>query len=270
MFNIQTVVRTSTNEARTWENLVISNGGGFENNSLLIANNLIRVLHTRSYFPKIKYLLPLLGKGIGAARVPLIDSLGVGSATNTSFVDADFSQSTGLQGNGTTKRLDSLIKPSQLGSSNNGGLGWWENNISLGGNVEPMGSYNSASSNRYVIDLRSAVRNFRWGIPGNGAGDASTAANGHYYGQRSSATNRVLYFNSSLINTNSTNDATSGASDRNMLIVGGDEGGSTIAPWPGRGAIAYMTDGTLSTEDISDFDQILRNYLFLPAGRPTS
>jgi hypothetical protein len=270
MFNINVIPNKTAAETIVWRDRVIAAGGGFENNSLAIANNLVRVLHGKSYYSKIKYLLPMLGQGIGAARVPLIDSLNVGAATNTSFLDADFNQSTGLQGNGTTKRLDSLIKPSQLGTSNNGGLGWWENNISLGGNVQPIGCYNTASTNRYVIDLRANVRNFRWGVPGNGAGDTTTATNGHYYGQRSSSTNRSLYFNASLLNSNATNDATSGASDRSILIVGCDEGGSTITPWPGRGAMAYLTDGSLTTIEISDFDAVLRSYLFAPTGRPTS
>lgn len=269
MFNVQAVNVRTPAAVRRWANAVQANGGGFEANSLSIATNLLKVLQTRAYYPKIKYLLPMLGRGIGAARAPLIDVLGVGSATSVSFVDADFGQATGLQGNGSSKYLNSLVKPSQLGSSNNGGLGYWENNISLAGNVEPIGCYNSAATNRYTIDLRNIpIRSFRWGTPGNAPTDLVTPTNGHYYGQRASATSRALYFNGASIATNTTSDATSGASDTNIAIVGALVPAAT--PWPGRCAMAYLTDGTLDGAEAADFDSLLRAYLFAPTGRPAS
>jgi hypothetical protein len=207
----------------------------------------------------------MLGKGINAARIPLIDMLNVGGATNNNFVDGDFKQSAGLQGNGTTKYLDSLIKPSQLGTSNNGGLGHWETNVSYTANVEAMGTYNTAGTNRYVLDLRSNRRSFRWGLPGNEAMDSSAAANGHYYGQRVNATSRSIYYSATLINTNITSDATSGASDHNIYIVGSWSGSNT--PWPGRCGLAYFTNGTLTTDEISDFHAVLQQYLMGPTGK---
>lgn len=270
MFNIQTLRNGTPTAVKQWVGAVRAAGGGFENNSIFIAANLVRVLQSRPYYSKIKYVLPLLGTGINAARVPLVDALGVGAATNVSFVDANFSQSTGLQGNGSSKYLNCLIKPAQLGSSNNGGLGYWENNINLSGNVEVIGCYNTTgTSNRYVIDLRTNIRSFRWGAPANGAGDSSTPTNGHFYGQRSSATSRQLFFNGASVGTNTTSDDTVNPNENNMYIVGSNEAGVPY-PWPGRCALAYLTDGTLSTEDVVDLDTIFRKYLMTPTGRPTS
>lgn len=267
MFNISTVRANKSIELITWQNRVVAAGGGFASNSLVIAGNFLNVLHGKSYAHKVIYLLPMLGVGINAARVPLIDKLNVGAATNVSFVDADFSQSTGLQGNGSTKYLNSLIKPSQLGASNNGGLGWWENNISFTANVEPIGCYNTASTNRYVIDLRDFTAFFPWGLPGNNAGNGGVAAtNGHYYGNRSSATLRQFSKNGVITGTNTTSDATSGADQTNIAIVGSLQ--PTAVPWPGRCALAYMTDGTFDIGEIADFYQVLKNYLMVPTGKP--
>jgi hypothetical protein len=270
MFNVQAVKMRTPAAVRLWASRVKTNGAGFESNSMVIASNLLKVLQTRSYFSKIKYLLPLLGRGIGAARVPLIDVLNVGSATSTAFVDADFSQSTGLQGNGSTKYLDSLIKPSQIGTSSNGGLGYWENNINLTGNVQPMGTYKADDGVlRFVLDLRTTRESFRWGNAANEANSGASAANGHYYGQRIASNSRAIYENGVSIATNTTNDANAAASNANIIIVGCGEA-PTVAPWPGRCAVAYMTDGTLSASEISDLDALLRSYLFAPTGRPTS
>lgn len=268
MFNIVTAKKTLFQETSTWAARVVSAGGGFESNSVAIANNLVRQIKKASFGPKIIYLLPMLGRGIGAARTPLIDVLSVGSATNTAFVDTDFNQSTGLQGNGSTKYLNSLVKPSQLGVTSNGGIGWWENNGTFTGNTEPIGCYNNAGTQRYVLDLRATIRFFSWGSPGNAANQATGAVNGHYYGNRSSATARDMYLNGSLIVSNSTSDSASGTNERNIIVCGADESGGGILSYPGRGALSYLTDGTLTATEIALFDAMLRTYLLGPTGKP--
>ncbi len=267
MFNVQAIKVTTPVVVRNWAKTVTTNGGGFENNSLIIASHLIRVLQVKSYYPKIKYLLPMLGVGIGAARAPLIDVLGVGSSTSNNFIDGDFSQNTGLQGNGSNKWLDTTIKPAQLGSSNNGAYGWWENNINLSGNVEPVGCYSSGGAERYVLDLRSSFKVFSWGNFGNNGGQGTAATNGHYYGQRASATSRTLYFNGTSVGTNANNDTSSGANDTNIRFVGSNGGDPA---WPGRCAVAYLTDGTLTSDEIVNLDEVLRSVLMIPSGKPTS
>jgi hypothetical protein len=254
------------NETRIWKNLVQSSGGGFQWNSVAIANAFVKKVKTKSYYSKIIYLNAMLGTGIGAALVPLIDKLGVGAATNSGFLDADFNQALGLQGNGA-KILNTNILPSSLGTTNNGGLGHWENNYTGSGNVEPIGCYNNNGSSRFVIDLRPAVRNFRWGTASNGAGDTAAADNAHWYGQRSSATSRELFRNAISININTTNDATSQTNDLYIHLMGSYENIGQY-PWPGRCGLAYLTDGTLSGDEISDFNLLLRAYLIGPTGKP--
>jgi hypothetical protein len=266
MFNIQTVKVDTPIAARRWADAVRAAGGGFESNSLAIASRLAQVLQGRSYYPKIKYLLPMLGVGINAARVPLIDMLGVGAATNTNFVDADFSQSTGLQGNGTTKYLNSLILPSQLGTTNNGGLGYWELLFATGG-LGPMGCANNASTNSYEIGLRDTSRLFRWGSTSNTASQASVPVNGHYYGQRSASNSRTLSLNGIQIGSNTTNDATSGANERAIYIVGANWPSPEIPSDNSRCGVAYMTDGTLTAADIVDLNGVLLNNLMIPTGK---
>lgn len=268
MLNIQfatPIIRIDQNYTK-WLQNVVTNGGTFTANSKTFASALINQLSTQGFYSKIKYLLPLLGGNLAAARTPLIDSLNVGAATNNGMVDADFSETTGLQGNGSTKYLDSLILPSQLGSSNNGGIGYWENNIVIS-NSWPMGA-ESSSGTAFEFVLGSPARNFQWGSSSNNAVDSSTTAtNGHYYGQRSSAILRSISFNGSQLATNTTSDAASGAGDNTIAILG-----TTLVPgfafaWAGRCALAYMTDGTLSAGDISALHSILSTYLIGPTGR---
>ncbi len=250
-------------ETLAWQNAVLQNGGAFEYNTVFIINDFIKRFKVKNYYRKFVYLLPMMGQKVAAACAPLVNILNVANATNHNFVDADFNQTTGLQGDGSTKYLDSLINGSQLGVTNNGGLGYWETNISFGTNVEPVGAYNSAVNQRFVLDLRNNIRAFRWGVASNGGGDSSAATNGHYYGQRPSATERTCYFNGLSIGTNNANDTTSGLGDQTLVIVGSHE--IPVTPWPGRCGCAYFTDGTLTTDEITDFHNLLAGYLMAPS-----
>lgn len=247
-----------------WIGRIKSNSGSIASESIAIGRNLISAVSNKSYLRKIIFLYPVLDN-LTAARCPILYNGSVGPiAGNNNFVSGDFGQSTGLQGDGTTKSLDTLVFPGTLGSSNNGGLGYGENNISFAGTApEPIGCYSNDNTERFVVDLRAAVRSFRWGEPVNGSGDSSLATNGRYYGQRSSATSRELFFNGSSLGTNSTSDAASLSNNRTILLVGSNGRGN----WAGRMTFAYLTDGTMSSGEVSDFDTVLVDYILTPTGR---
>lgn len=256
-------------ETTTWITRVGAAGGSFTGTSKSIADALIVALQAKSYNSKIVYLLPLLGSNLAAARVPLRDTLNAGIATNHNFVEGDFSQATGLQGNGSSKYLDSLIKASQLGTTNNGGIGFWDNNYSSAGTGTIMiGAYNIANDNRYVIDVRSSgLRYLCWGLSSNIPQDAVSGASADYYGQRASATNRRFFISGTpaASSPNTTSDSTAGSSDLTIWILAVDRG--TPAYHAGRCAVAYMTDGTLADADVADLHSLLNTYLIGPTGR---
>ncbi len=258
-------------EVQQWRTAIVNQSGYLDRDSLRLANNLMAQLQGQSYRSKIVFLLPLLGRNtLNATRsfcVPLIDTIGTHITSAVSLVDADFSESTGLQGDGSGKRIDLSIKPSQLGSGSNGGLGFWENNIDFtGSGTEVIGCYGDAGSSRFVLDLRSTRKFFSWGSPGNLAGPLTASTNGHYYGQRSSATSRELFFNGSSIGTDTTSDAAAGVSDSIIQIMGCNENGPQTF-WKGRCAVAYLTDGTLTSGEVADFHTLLQTYLITPTGR---
>lgn len=255
-------------ETNTWRTAILAAGGTVSTHSRVIADRLIRAIQTSGFSSKIVYLLPLLGGDLTAGLMPLRDALGAGAATNTNFVNADFSEATGLQGNGTNKILDTNLKPSQLGTSDNGGLGYLENNISFAGSgVEPMGCYSADGvSARYVLDLRTNVKQFCWGAPAF-ASLVTPATDGHYYGQCDSTTSRKLYLDGTSIATDTTASARTGANQRNIRLMGSDEGAGGIFYWAGRCAGAYMTQGTLTDPEAAAFQMLLQNFLSAPTGR---
>lgn len=109
-----------------------------------------------------------------------------------------------------------------------------------------------------------------WGAVANSAGILTgSGTNGHFYAERSSSTSRVIFKNGSTLASNTTSDATSGASEQNISVVGIRNGAAQLY-WAGRCALAYMTDGTMGSTNAAAFDTLLRTYLFTPTGRPSS
>jgi len=247
-----------------WISRIEAAGGTFASNSKAIADALVVKLKEKTYYTKIKYLLPLLGSNLAAARVPLIDVLNVGIATNHSFVDADFAQNIGLTPDGSTKWLDLLIKASQLGSSNNGGLGYWAGSVSTsepwiyGSDSNPGGAGNWFALALYSDEL------MYWGDSSSNLRTNSASSSSHYYGQRASDTDRKLYKNGSQIATSTTAGASvSGIGNNSIRLFTKD--GTHMGN--GKCKVCYCTDGSLTAAEITDLHSTLNTYLISPTGR---
>lgn len=262
MPNVTTVTKSIAAETILWRSRIQAAGGGFEWNSVAIADRFIKTLKAAPYYNKIRYLLPMLGTGINAARVPLIDRLNVGAATNNNLVDADFSQSTGLTGNGSNKFLNTLIKASQIGTSSNGGLGYWATTI---GTDWVIGSRDSGAGQLFAIALASDALMY-WGDGTSSTNSGQVAINAHYYAQRSSASSRILYRNAIQVASTSTSPSVSGIGTSNIMVMGIDASFNTT----GRCGVAYMTDGTMTSAEIVDFNSLLAACLMGPTGKPQS
>lgn len=254
-----------------WFRYLKINGGTYDTTSVTVATNLSRQMHKRSYFTKIKLMVPFLGTNLAAALTPLINVNGL-SITNTNFVSGDFTQATGLQGNGTSKVLTLPYKASTIGTGNNGGMGWWETNIAHGTSYCPMGALGASNTQWFRLNCFDASVGgnqtfYTWGAPGNSTTGDNHYANGHFYGQRSSATLREMFINGSSVgSTNTTNDTGSGSADFNLQAFG-YQGGATQTYWGGRCAVFYLTDGSLTSQEVSDLNSDLQTYLITPLGR---
>jgi hypothetical protein len=258
-------------ETVAWYTRIGALGGSVTTQEKDWANALILAIKGETYGAKIIYLLPFIGTSIAAHRVPLRDTLAKGAATNggaSPFVDADCTNNGIANPTEKAAYLDTKIIPQDV-NSNNIGLGWYERAIGFGTGVEPMGVYDSttAGNTRCVIDLRSNVQRFFYCTTSNGASVATTAGNAHYYGQRSSATLRRLYKNGSTLASNTTSDSGFGNNAYSILAMVMQNHLGIASYWKGRGACAYVTDGTLSDADVAAFHTLLGTYLITPTGR---
>lgn len=268
-------------ETRAWAGKIQAAGGGFTPRSIQIADNLIRAFQNSTFNNKLIWLLPLLGADVIAMTYPLRDFINRDNTPalnpfvgDTAFTSTEFNEATGLQGSsagGSSRTMQLPFKPNQLNATGlNGGIGFWDRNPAPGTNTVPIGCGNAASSNRFILDLRtaSAVRGFCFGSPSFYASLSVAAVAAHYYGQRpAGGTTSEFYQNGQLTGLQYPSDTPTGTGDLNMLVMGYLSTTGTRLTWLGRCAVAYVTDGSFTAQEVEDLHQILNDLLIVPTGR---
>lgn len=254
--------RTVVYDAETdaWIAGVVANGGGFAADSKAIADALIVQIKAATFNTKILYLLPFLGTGVLAAQVPL-RNLGGGSvlAANTDVVNADFSQATGVQFDGVTKRFNTHVTTAQLRAGTDfGGMGFWERNQQADG--QNACGARGAQLWRIYYDTSTPRTLPAWPTGNPAAYGAS--GNFHIYLQSKDATDCSLYTDGVKRTTQVTNTgASTGSNDFYVGAVDGSFLGKV------RAGVFYLTDGTLTDGEVTAFHTLLNTYLITATGR---
>ncbi len=261
-----TVVGPLGRAPTTWEKNITAATGYLDTGSRAIGLDVMRTLQMKSYKNKIRYLLPVLGTGLNESCTPIINRVNGLRPLVHNFTNSDITATGGLQGDGTTKFLDSQVKASELGTSSNGGVGFIEMNWTTNDGRGAVGTSNNSASSFFGVSpgyVGGGAPYMAWGDPANSAQGANQG-NVHVYAQRSSATSRELYVSGVLVATSTVNDGAAGISDQSLRIMGDYFQGIGHRPWPGKCGAAYMTDGTMTTSEIADWHNVLMTKLINP------
>lgn len=260
-------VSTVNPDVATWKTRVAANSGTLSVNSETYAQDLLDDLRAWDGYHKLRYTAAWLGADIPAFLVPVYDPALAGPMVNTGFVLADFGEATGVQGAGLVPGSKIITVPrtaSELGATNNGGLGWREldHDFPNQSSQSPVGFQHAGSGYAFSLRLNSTSEGFRWGLTGNQAVTAVGATNAHYYGQRKSATDRKLYRDGSQIASNTTSDSAANSNATDFGNVGlHDLAGPTNYYWAGRSGFMYMTNGELTPAEITSLHTIIEDFI---------
>lgn len=242
-----------------WKYQVLGAGGTFENDSVELANNFMLEFKAQGFDAHVKYLLAFLGADVLSFSAPLPNSLFKGRASNHGFVDADCSQSVGMQSDGA-KRFELKVRPTELGGAPKYcGFGYWETNMPA------IASYAMGARDISLLQLYLDPVTPREVIYSGYASDetAGMPTNGHYYVQSKNSTDLQLFKDGVSILLQPVNSGSPFLQDPifNLCALDGVFFGS------GRPGVAYLTDGQMSDMEISAFHAFLEDYLMTPTGR---
>lgn len=171
------------------------------------------------------------GDSLTAALIPLLRSTAYGGAvvgnasdTNVNFVSADYSESSGLKGNGTSKYLNTGLTLEALPTPTSVHLAASGTSFTTGSAAAIIGSYDGVASSlcsmESALSVSSALRaTFRSGTFTDGQFPAVTTSSSetHIVGTRTAANAAALYRGGSSVAT-STTRTTPSVSARSFFV----------------------------------------------------
>jgi len=207
-------------EAAAWRSAVVANGGTVSASTLTAVSKFCGSIDAAGIRDRFVRLNLICGDSLSAALVPLFrgqsrtgTQLGNATDTNNNFVSGDYTQATGLQGNGSTKYLDTGVSASNL-NRNSTHLGVYGTNLNdaSAGFGSLAGARDAGANNLLQLDgKRSVAANAYFSSAANNVfvTGSPVASSGHVIGVSSSATDLSVYVAGSSTGITTT-DRTSG------------------------------------------------------------
>jgi hypothetical protein len=128
-------------DAQAWADAVTGAGGTYSAATLTAVSSFCVSAKANSYWTKLTRINVFAGNQLAAALVPLKVGGGNATDTNVNFVSGDYTEATGITGNGTTKYLNTGLLANAL-TANSTHLAVYNrsslnaaNNISIGANA---------------------------------------------------------------------------------------------------------------------------------------
>jgi hypothetical protein len=226
-------------------NRVIAAGGSLTTTEQSATLQLVLDLKANSLWTPMKAIYPMVGASAAACAQNLKSS----SFTGTFSSGWTFA-STGATPNGTSAFMNTGLTPSVDLASNNNHLSFYSRTQNTSVSGMNMG-VRSASLQEFWMSLYYAAvvtKLFNAGAyPANTAISTNTNTLGLQIGSQLSTTSRKLYFNATLLNTNTTSYNFVNPSI-NMFISAYNEVGSTTQFTPHQCAFASIGDGLTDTQ----------------------
>jgi len=103
---------------RDWRSRITANGGSISTGVLNAADTFITTCKNSGVWDKLQRLNLFAGDQLAACLIPIINTYGGETDINTNFIEADYSQTGGLNSDGVTKRLNTNFIPnSSIGAT---------------------------------------------------------------------------------------------------------------------------------------------------------
>jgi hypothetical protein len=197
------------------------------------------------YISKAKYFNMMVGADLASCLLSQIHTNAPASMTNTGFAGADYSEATGLTGNGTTKHLDiGASVETILGGIATGGMGaYLRSLLATGGARNLCGSIDG--SNIFRLSQSSTPAAFgTWGGTVAGASIAGQMPVGWNYLDRSGSA-RLDRYSAGVSVANTTTATTPAGNGLNVYLFAANNLGAansrSIGPYAGFGIFETLT-----------------------------
>lgn len=246
-------------EIQTWLARVRSAGGVVNGRSRDAANLFVKQCKSADIWTSIRRVNLCIGDFL-ASFVPLVNTSGGAADTNNAILLADYNESLGWRGNGTTKWIDTGYTPSEA----TGGLAAYLRTDITTTSTILIGCRNSANNNQYRILFTTTVGgSFSWSGSGVAAEDGVTAAlsRGFIHSARRAATDLSGYRNGASVASQAASVTPSSPSASIGVMCQNIEGGTQNGfCQDGTFVAGYSIDTGLTAVKLQQYYQIMQRF----------
>lgn len=239
-------------DALAWIAAVTANSGTVGPATRGAVQTFIKAAKASAYWTKINRLNLFCGDQLAACLVP--QKVGGGSATDTNFnfVSGDYSESTGLTGNGTSKYLDTGLSQATFGAGDRH-LSAYERVRAVPQNGEMLGCEPGGVVNTWAMGTGIVTTTQYFGSStATGPSSTGNVVGGHWVGNQVLSTEATIYKNGgSGVLLAGLTGATPGAA--NMAIFARKRAPSTLLRYSAATLSAYSVGTGLSAGDVAAF-----------------
>jgi hypothetical protein len=192
-------------DAVAWGTAVTAAGGTYSGTTLSALSTFIKSAKANSYWTKIVCFNPIAGNQLTAALIQYTSGSWA-SATNHNFVNGDYTEATGITGNGSTKYIDTGLVPATSLTLNSTHLAIYNrsSSASASGGVH-IGADDAARSLRLFAPFTDGTCYLDMYDTANGrvSSAALASAYGFVIGSRTASNAEAIYRNGSSLATSS-------------------------------------------------------------------
>lgn len=240
-------------DAVAWAGAVTANGGTYSAATLAAVSTFVKAAKTSGYWTKLNRINLFCGDQLAAALVPLKVGGGGSTDTNVNFVSGDYSESTGLTGDGTTKYLKTGLIPSTSLALNDTHMAVY--NRSSTGSGTAVGCLNSTSQKMSLTAPFSDSKLYSEQYNAtNAAGQLSLAITtpyGFLAGSRTASNAHAIYRNGSSI---AASTGSGGSLPTVEMYVFGRNDSGALAVGANMAFGAYSVGSGLTSSDITAYN----------------
>lgn len=236
---------TVDTDATAWGAAVSAAGGTYTLATLVALSNFCTQAKASGYWTKINRINMFCGDQLAAALVPLKVGGGNATETNVNFVSGDYTEATGLSGDGTTKYLRTGLIPSVSLATNDTHLSIY-NRAGVPASRGCIGAWTDATPTAALSLFAPLADGNMYSDQYNAVAGrlsaAVTAPYGHMLGTRTASNVHTIYENGSSSGSNATNAGSLPAIE--CYVFANNQAGSPLASTISNGPLAGYSIGS--------------------------
>ncbi len=244
-------------DAQAFFDAVVANGGTISTATKGYVNTFVLAAKANSYWSKLSRINLFCGDQLAAVAVPLKAGGASALDTLTNFVSGDYSESTGLTGNGSSKYLDTGWTPITQATQNDTHIAIYNRSSSSGG-TNVSGAEGSSLFLVYVPYSDGSVYSDQYNDSTGRVSGAIGTPYGFLVTSRTASNSHVIYRNGSSVSTSTNSGGTVTAISNSVYIFANHSSGPQSYGSNTFGS--YSIGSGLTSGDVSNYNTDLEAF----------